>query len=703
MTVIDSSGKTPSGFIDGFITSLGDYDQCLAISTSSPIGAIDGKYCLVDVFPLAYNSSLPEERRSKISLNKMHHFRKSAYYFSICLPSQCTPSDTRSLFKLVLKPFPVAVEGDISCDTSYSISWYTRLSEMKPISIAAAIYLSTIILLVIIATCLHVASKDASAFARSLSAIENTHNLFWVKSGSRPDGLASWMKMFIIFCGLCAHVMCCLESPIGFMMLSHHMNLKKIMSHPALIPLFGDAGIVCTTALAGFSTFMLVYPMALKGKLSIGSFVMNKAIRFIPSILVIMAFDVLWYLPFSGPFVSRVGQVLVDKCTDTWWKSALFINNLWGGTLQICSGHTYSLAVDVQLTVIGLIAIALMARKPVIGFAYCIFWIILGNSLMLYYSYKYDVPANLLVAYLPSIPEIEKFLMYIHMATSSYFASYFTSIIVAYTIYHGWWKAYSSDHILWLTLILTTSTVAQHLPILTNTFQLVPKILVPFFIVVNRSIVTLEMSAMLIYSSYFEFNSNNSTSQSNDQESKKNQLPGESTSSSSSPSFSSSPSSSCTVESSASSSTSLATVTPGPLLLSSNNGQTQLHSKGHLASESPLSNKFGSPDSLDSTESIDSSSKNLINNKSTTKSTDHGYYSLLKAFFRCSFAIYMVNYTYIRTDFFVSRNPFYTSLYAYVSILGCSTSQIKYMDLFTASPIIHLTTCSILESNFSLL
>lgn len=44
-------------------------------------------------------------------------------------------------------------------------------------------------------------------------------------------------------------------------------------------------------------------------------------------------------------------------------------------------------------------------------------------------------------------------------------------------------------------------------------------------------------------------------------------------------------------------------------------------------------------------------------------------YSVLKAFFRLSFAIYMSNYLFIRTDFFTERNIFYNSLYVYVSTI----------------------------------
>lgn len=555
----------------------------------------------------------------------MRFLKKSPYYFGICLPSQCSPEDTRKLFKTVLKPFPLAVEGEITCDTSESTSSLTRIKEMKTISIFAAIYLTIIISIVIYGTYLHVIEKEETKFAKSVSLLENIHSLFWVKANAKPDDLTPYLKVFVVFCGVAAHIMCCLESPIGFFMLSHHVNLKNVLADPSMISFFGDAGIVCITAAAGYSTFMFTYPIAEKGKLSIPLYVINKGIRFIPTILVIMSIDVLWYFPFNGPFVTRVGRTIVDKCTDTWWKSILFVNNLWGGTLQICSGHTYSISVDMQLTIVGLIGVILLARKPLIGFIYCICWIIWGNLLMFHYSVKNNVPSNLLAVNSAGLQEIENFLNNIHMATSSYITSYFASMLTAYTIYHGWWKKYSDKHKLWLTLFMSSATLAQHLPLLTNCFDIVPPKYVPLFILVNRLVVAFEMVVMIIYSSFFDFKPGYIPNIKPDL-CKTNELPRNSN------------------------------LTPADA--------TADDDAPAIGSEKKDQNKLSSESKFNSN-SIQSQT-NSVTSESTTIEQE-GYYSSMKAFLRLSFAIYMVNYTYIRTDFFVSRVPFYPSVYVLVS------------------------------------
>lgn len=91
-------------------------------------------------------------------------------------------------------------------------------------------------------------SRDVWKF-KSFSIIENIHQLLLVSDKSRQDGFLQWFKMGLVLCGVCAHIMCCLESPIGFFVLSHHKSLQRIMSDPMFMPIFGDAGIVCITAL----------------------------------------------------------------------------------------------------------------------------------------------------------------------------------------------------------------------------------------------------------------------------------------------------------------------------------------------------------------------------------------------------------------------------------------------------------------------
>lgn len=53
-------------------------------------------------------------------------------------------------------------------------------------------------------------------------------------------------------------------------------------------------------------------------------------------------------------------------------------------------GHTYYSAADLQLFLLAILAIYLIQRKPWLGFAYCLFLILLGNGLIFYLARKYE-------------------------------------------------------------------------------------------------------------------------------------------------------------------------------------------------------------------------------------------------------------------------------------------------------------------------
>lgn len=197
------------------------------------------------------------------------------------------------------------------------------------------------VILVSIGTVIHIIRPHQSdqniLNPKNFSIFNNFHKIFVVNNETRSDGFLTYIKMLIVVFGVCAHVMCCLESAIGMVILSHHKNLGKLISDPAMAPIFGDAGITIITAVAGYGTFLFAYPLAREGKLSIIAVLVSKTIRLLPPILSIMALEFCWYLPFDGPFINRVGNFLVDRCSKTWWKSALFISNLWGPSIEIVS------------------------------------------------------------------------------------------------------------------------------------------------------------------------------------------------------------------------------------------------------------------------------------------------------------------------------------------------------------------------------
>lgn len=220
--MIDSSGKTPAAFLEGTVTTLGDYDECLAIKgTTDEVGDIFGQYCMVDVFPMGYKNG---RRRTdgQVSLNSMQFFNASAYYFGLCFPSQCSTDDVRNIVKEVLKPYPLMVEGDLHCDTLESISFTSHLKNIRVGPLISLIFLVIIVSLVAWSTFVDIVMpKRAKPINKSFSLLQNFHMLFYVskKPSSRQDTI-DWFKLMCITFGVFAHIMCCLESPLGFFVIS---------------------------------------------------------------------------------------------------------------------------------------------------------------------------------------------------------------------------------------------------------------------------------------------------------------------------------------------------------------------------------------------------------------------------------------------------------------------------------------------------
>lgn len=93
----------------------------------------------------------------------------------------------------------------------------------------------------------------------------------------------------------------------------------------------------------------------------------NRILRLWPSLLVTVG--TLFLLPrlSNGPLWHEYWDYQVDKCTNFWWSTIFFFNN-WYPEPEICLQHTWYLAADIQLFIIGLVLITLIFWKKRLGF-----------------------------------------------------------------------------------------------------------------------------------------------------------------------------------------------------------------------------------------------------------------------------------------------------------------------------------------------
>lgn len=95
LSVLDSSGKTPSSLMEGTITSHGDYDQCLDIHSRGFEVEVRGKYCAVDVFTL--HSAKRTRHDKKFALGMKSFFVGYPFSIGMCIPNACRDEELRQL------------------------------------------------------------------------------------------------------------------------------------------------------------------------------------------------------------------------------------------------------------------------------------------------------------------------------------------------------------------------------------------------------------------------------------------------------------------------------------------------------------------------------------------------------------------------------------------------------------------------------
>lgn len=116
--VIDSYGRPSAGFLEGSVTSLGDYDECLRVEFPRYFGEETptvGKYCVLRInfpFPrkpkrLRYHQQLMELNQTEYEETVWSHlanYSNAAYTikglrFGVCIPSTCSADELEPLVK----------------------------------------------------------------------------------------------------------------------------------------------------------------------------------------------------------------------------------------------------------------------------------------------------------------------------------------------------------------------------------------------------------------------------------------------------------------------------------------------------------------------------------------------------------------------------------------------------------------------------
>lgn len=208
--------------MDGTLTYIGDYDQCLDIEIYGGKGNSTGKYCAVNLMPKDYT-------RFELSPDILHlqelPLAETGFYFGLCFPANCSKAEIGQIVSESLKSghYPLELET-MSCDTKESISYSTRFSNLtmaQKISLGFVLIISTIVL---IGSLIRKSFPGStSTFVTIFAVQDNFTKAFFVDSvkGQRSQ-LVDLFKLFILLFAIAGHASFCLDTPFSVYIIGHY-------------------------------------------------------------------------------------------------------------------------------------------------------------------------------------------------------------------------------------------------------------------------------------------------------------------------------------------------------------------------------------------------------------------------------------------------------------------------------------------------
>ncbi|PNF21731.1 hypothetical protein B7P43_G10364 [Cryptotermes secundus] len=389
LQMYDASAKLPSGILRGNVNQLGDFDQCLNV-TSQNEPRIDGKYCLasVDVESTNLNTNEIESLQQAVQLSQAYAFIKSSYRdpghfiprfttitWAVCVPASCSPSDVHQALEEALHGYneTTGLIFDVHVDPDMC---YVKHETGKPLETATILTLVFFIAVVSVAT---VATfRDARRVAqhqKEEGPLERAVMAFSVHKNMR-ELLAELPAEGDINCIYGVRALCTMTVylthkviAVAFSPYSNRVELTEVsnegwatMLRTSLV--FTDSFLLMSGVLTSFN---MSKEMQRKKHIDWIKKYVARFIRLTPALLAVVLFYayVLEHLG-AGPQWNLAVKRNADFCKESFWRNILYIQNFFPFE-QMCATHTHQLALDMQLSLLSPLLVTLLWHWPACG------------------------------------------------------------------------------------------------------------------------------------------------------------------------------------------------------------------------------------------------------------------------------------------------------------------------------------------------
>lgn len=417
---LDSDAKPPSAVGYGAHLWLGNYDQCMSSGRAEPTGpasstggrALRGSYCLT------YAIDLGAPTRAAGGL------ATSALSLGVCWPDTCTPEQATNLTQLLLTPVQMLLPANHSLYVVPSLTQcHMPRSELPwtPGAVAMTCLLVIFFTLILLGTAYDLISKLRISFHKSRSSDKEllvndpqpTDTVQITANGGPASGHASAggthdakkphmiLRLLLCFSAYtnarkivdvshpdgtltCVHGLRFLSMSwvilghtyyFAFSTINNMGQLYHTWQNDWTFQVIANATVSVDSffVLSGLlSTYLFFRELQRLGgslrKINWFMFYAHRYWRLTPPYLLVMATYVcLFQYVYEGPAYPQSPSGIDPECPTSWWRNALYINNLFNDAGGGCMGWSWYLANDMQFYVISPILFALLAVKPAIG------------------------------------------------------------------------------------------------------------------------------------------------------------------------------------------------------------------------------------------------------------------------------------------------------------------------------------------------
>ncbi|XP_065224459.1 nose resistant to fluoxetine protein 6-like isoform X1 [Planococcus citri] len=386
--MMESSEWPLAGILSGTVDFMGNYDECLAISSYN----IYGRYCLAKV---AYHYSdnvqsvalqEPDQRISAwnaLTLNDKNPARvdRKKLTFALCVPSSCTPNDLNaslnSLLRTIFKNNGLDVTVNVDpmfCktqhDLTYPLGFYVAVSSFV-----------TFFLFVICLTVYDAIISDKSDDVESNGTCADEQKRYFLKETSKnfsllrnfrklkqyhPKEYAAlhFMRAINILFTIYGHrffYTLSFPSSNAFVKEGFYTSLTIVLTHMNVV-------IDSFFSISGFLTFQYEFePMKRGGMIFLFFSILFRWMRMVSVFGVLMLY-IIYVFPSTGdgPLWNYEATSEANRCKESWWAGLFAINNIVK-TDQLCVTASWYISVDIQLAIIGGILLYILSKNTKIG------------------------------------------------------------------------------------------------------------------------------------------------------------------------------------------------------------------------------------------------------------------------------------------------------------------------------------------------